>query len=313
MPLVLAEFLFKRRKNLPTFRNMKITVNREPITFELEHDITISEILEYIQKWAGEQNLFILNYQVLPLKEAKNLAEENLLSSEVNALKVEVGTQNDLYRENLVELDRYLEQMGYFIANGLQEEKKLNEKEMAIVKEGLSWVMESVQMLAQQTKFIPNESLTKILKALQKFQNIEIKTFESESILIFLDYLGILKNYVAISAQASKYKGIAKEKLDALIKEFKEEAVKVLNSLEDIASDLTAGREGKAIQRIEELVDFISDALSLIYQIEENQEEKEKLVKSLGELTSALSKGDLVTAADIVDYDIRECLEKIIF
>ena len=115
------------------------------------------------------------------------------------------------------------------------------------------------------------------------------------------------------SAQASKYQGISKEERDALIKEFKEESVKVLHSLEDIASDLTAGRESKAIQRIEELVAFISDALSLIYQIDKNREEKEKLVKSLGELTSALSKGDLVTAADIVDYDIRENLEKIIF
>ena len=177
---------------------MKITVNREPIAFELEQDITISEVLEHIQKWAGEQKLFILNYQILPLKEVENLAEENLLSSEINTLEVEVGTQNDLYRENLVELDRYLEQIGYFIANGLQEGRKLNEKEIAIVKEGLSWIIESVRMLGKQTKFIPDERLEEILEALEKFQNIEVEILEQEPVLKFLDHLGILKNYVAI-------------------------------------------------------------------------------------------------------------------
>ena len=292
---------------------MKITVNEEPISFELDKDITISEILEHIQNWAGEQELFILNYQVLPLKKIEDTVEENLLSSQINSLNVEVGTQNDLYRENLVELDSYLERMGYFIASWLQQKQSLEEKDIAIVKEGLGWVIESTQMLGQQTSFIPEEKLEKILEALEKFKANEIDISKSETILDFLDYLGMLKNYVSISSKASKYHPASKEELENLIKEFKEESVKVLKSLEIIASDLTAGKEGKAIQEIEKLIDFIADALSLLYQVDKHKKEKEKLVKSLSELTSALTKGDLVTSADIIDYDIRESLEKIIF
>ena len=292
---------------------MKITVNKEPITFELNEDITISEILGHIQDWAGEQDLFILNYQISPSKEIVSPVEENLLSSQINSLNVEVGTQNDLYHENLAELDRYLERMGHFIAAGLQQEKRLDEKEAAIVKEGLNWVIESTEILGKQTSFIPTDKLKQILEALQKFQKQEIDISSSETILEFLDHLGVLKNYVSISSKISKFQGISKEELDNLIKELKEESVKVLKSLEDIASTLTAGKGDEAIQLIEELVDFISDALSLLYQVDEHQEEKEKLVRSLSELTSTLTKGDLVTSADIVDYDIRESLEKIIF
>ena len=307
------KFLFSGEVILPTFGIMKITVNKEPIAFKLEEDITISEILEHIQDWAGEQDLFILNYQISPTKNMKDLAEKNLLSSQINSLNVEVGTQNDLYRENLVELDCYLERMGYFIAAGLQKEKQLSKKEVAIVREGLSWVIESTEMLGKQTSFIPDKELEQILGALQKFQKQEIDTSKSETTLELLSCLEKLKNYVSISSKISKFQGASKEELDDLIKKFKEESVKVLKSLTDIAADLTAGKEEKAIQKIEELVDFISDALSLLYQVNEHQKEKEKMVSSLNELTSALTKGDLVTSADIVDYDIRESLEKIIF
>ena len=152
------------------------------------------------------------------------------------------------------------------------------------------------------------------LSVLEEFKTKDrIDILNEEEQIPFLDNLAGIKNQALIWYKACQYHGVTQKELKQLLEELKQETLKVLESLEEIAADLTAGKEAAALQKIEDLASFISDMLSLLYQTTVHEKERSQLVHVLDQLMSALSKGDLVTAADLVDYEIREALEKITF
>ena len=292
---------------------VQIKVNQEELDFELSQDITLGEVLKHIQSWADNKGLFILNYDILEKNDSKHTPIENILSSEINFLNVKVGTQIDLYRDNLNELDGYIDRMGFFLASKIQEDKVLDEVEELTIKKGLEWVIESVSMVTKQLNLNANEQLKEHLKILAKVRDGHVDLQDANQRTYFLESLAGIKNQALVWNKACQYHGIAESELEKLLAELRKETITVLESLEGIAVDLTAGREASALQKIEALGNFISETLSLLYQTKNHQKEKEQLVSVLDELTSALSRGDLVTAADLVDYEIREALEKITF
>ena len=111
---------------------MQIKINQEPVDFKLSENITLGEVLKCIQSWAEKKDLFILNYKLSPKDEPASEAGENILSSEINLLDVEVGTQSDLYRDSLQELNSYIDRMGFFLASKVQEGKNLSESEEVV-------------------------------------------------------------------------------------------------------------------------------------------------------------------------------------
>ena len=293
---------------------MQIKINQEPIDFKLSENITLGEVLKCIQSWAEKKDLFILNYKLSPKDEPASQAGENILSSEINLLDVEVGTQSDLYRDSLQELNSYVDRMGFFLASKVQEGKNLSESEEVTIREGLEWIIESVSRIMRQLNVAFQEKAKGYLSVLEEFKNKDhIDLLNEEEQIPFLDNLAGIKNQALIWYKACQYHGVTQKELKQLLEELKQETLKVLESLEEIAADLTAGKEAAALQKIEDLASFISDMLSLLYQTTVHEKERSQLVHVLDQLMSALSKGDLVTAADLVDYEIREALEKITF
>ena len=293
---------------------MQITVNKETLDFKLSEDITLAEVLTHIQSWADEKGLFILNYNVSDQGGSVKVATNyDMLSSEIDLLNVEVGTQTDLYRDHLTELNQYNDRRGFFLASKIQDGKTLNHDEEKTFIEGLEWIIESVSRVTKQLNLNTDASLTDHLSILGQASNCELDFSNEKDQASFLDSLGSIKNQALVWSKTCQYYGVKEDELQALLEELQKETLLVLESLEEIATDLTAGKESAALEKIETLGNFISDVLSLLHQTTEFEEEKFKLVQVLDELTSALSKGDLVTAADLVDYDVREILEKITF
>ncbi len=293
---------------------MQIKVNEETLDFKLSQDITLDEVLTHVQSWADDKDLFILNYNIFDKNNLKINFRYDILSSEIDLLNIEVGTQNDLYRDSLSELNNYIDRMGSFLASKIKNNKNLNDKEKITIKEGLEWITESVNRITKQLKLELNDKFKAHLLILEKTKNNHLMNLLSgDQATPLLESLSNIKNQVLIWHKAFQYYGASEEELEQLLDEFRKETLVVLESLEDIATDLTIGKGNAALQKIEKLSNFISEVLSLLYQMDTYEEEKIKLVDILDDLISALAKNDLITAADLVDYEIREALEKITF
>ena len=104
---------------------------------------------------------------------------------------------------------------------------------------------------------------------------------------------------------------LSEEEIKALKDKFKDQVPQLLKLVEDIATSLTVGKEAQAMTGIEQLVEYFSELLALLGRDQNQKEFSEKLVGLLSELTSALDSADLVTAADIIDYDLKDVLDEL--
>ncbi len=292
---------------------MNITVNQKPLDFELGADITLSEALGHIQDWAKKQNLFILDYKISPIDQKVKLdhPKDRLKTNEIKNLDVEIGTQIELFCDTINELSQYIDRMGCFLARHIQEKKEIDKNDLDMLQKGLVWVVESVKSILVQLSIKHDKSIENHLKILEKFQSNKIDINNNEEYMQLVEAIAKVKDQMDIWLKVWKFYGANENDLDDLLKDFKKEINKVLSDLEGIVTDLTMGSEAKGIHTIENLVDFLSDGLTILYLSNHFSKEREKLITVLNSLIASLDKNDLVSASDTIDYDLREVLEKI--
>jgi hypothetical protein len=278
---------------------MRIYIGDEPLDFELNEVLPFSQILDKLQAWAESQALFIIDYHVAAKQEFAEKTDLN--SDEIEEIRLQIGDQKDLVESNLRELIDYTDRAGLHLAQIIQQGKLLNEAEERDLKAGGAFIAESLDALS---KYLQPENADDLAKAINDL-NVNPDLIEK------VNALAAIQNQLRVWLRHTEFSRISLEEARERVATFRTQLVPLQEELEQIAARFTQGREQEALQRLETITETLVDAAILLRIAKDDKANmSEKLIPLLGQLTGAIDTRDLVTAADIVDFDLRDLLKE---
>lgn len=277
---------------------MRIYIGEELLQFEMTETLPFAEILAKLTSWAESQKMFIIDYRVAAKPEFAE--KEELNSDEIDVINLQIGDQTDLLESNLRELIDYADRVGMHVAKVIQEGKSLDAKESADLKAGGVFVAELLGTLTNYLKPENAESLTNALNALNTNPDLIEK----------INGLAIIQNQLKLWLRQTEFSRVTPAEATDKVAEFRTRIAEFGSELEQIAARFTQGKEQEALQRLETISQALVDAAILMRIANDAKKDMaEKLVTLLGDLTRAVDSRDLVTAADIVDFDLRDLMK----
>jgi hypothetical protein len=272
----------------------------EQLNFEMTETLPFVEVLNKLTAWAESQKLYIIDYRVAAKPEFA--AKEALNSDEIDVINLQLGNQTDLIESNLRELIDYADRVGLHVAKVIQAGKDLDAKEASDLKTGGVFVAESLATLA---KYLKPENADALLAA--------VNTLNSNPDLIEkINALAAIQNQLRLWLRQTEFSRVSPAEAKEKITAFREQIPALQADLEQIAARFTQGREQEALQKLEMVSQTLVDAVILMRIAgDAKKQHTEKLVTLLGNLTRAVDSRDLVTAADIADFDLRDLLKEL--
>lgn len=279
---------------------MRIYIGEEPLQFELTETLAFPQILDKLTSWAESQKMFIIDYRVAAKPEFAE--KEDLNSDEIDVINLQIGDQTDLLESNLRELIDYADRVGMHLAKVIQEGKSLDSKETNDLKAGGVFVAELLGTLTNYLKPENAESLTDALNALNTNPDLIEK----------INGLAIIQNQLKLWLRQTEFSRVTLTEAAERVSEFRARTGEIGGELEQIAARFTQGKEQEALQRLETVSQTLVDAAILMRIANDAKKDMaEKLVSLLNDLTKAVDSRDLVTAADIVDFDLRDLIKEL--
>jgi hypothetical protein len=279
---------------------MRIFVGEEPLQFEMTETLPFSQVLAKLTAWAESQKMFIIDYRVAAKPEFAQ--KEDLNSDEIDVINLQIGDQTDLLESNLRELIDYADRVGMHLAKVIQEGKSLDTKETNDLKAGGVFVAELLGTLTNYLKPENAESLTNALNALNTNPDLIEK----------INGLAIIQNQLKLWLRQTEFSRVTPAEAAEKLTEFRARITDLSAELEQIAARFTQGKEQEALQKLETVSQTLVDAAILMRIANDAKKDMaEKLVTLLGDLTKAVDSRDIVTAADIVDFDLRDLLKEL--
>ena len=271
----------------------------EELSYELEKSLPFGQILDKLQAWAESQGLFIIDYRVAAKPEFAAKAE--LSSDEIDVISLQLGDQLQLVESNLRELIDYTDRAGLHLARAIQEGKALSENESRDLKNGGAFISESFDALS---RYLVAENPENIAKALNDLNT-------NPDLVEKINALALLQNQLRLWLRYAEFSRVSPAEAADKIALFREKIPSLQQDVEQIAARLTQGKEQDALVMLETVSSTLIDAVVLMRKANDaKMHTGEKLVGLMGQLTAAIDARDLVTAADIVDFDLRDLLKE---
>ncbi|MFO1527873.1 MAG: hypothetical protein U1F16_18015 [Turneriella sp.] len=279
---------------------MRIYIGDEALQFELTETLPFNQILQKLSAWAESQNLYIIDYRVAAKPEFAG--KEDLNSDEIDVINLQIGDQAQLIESNLRELIDYTDRAGLHVARTIQEDKHLTEQEERDLKNGGAFIAESVETLSKHLEPENAEALAKALNELNTNPDLIEK----------INALAQVQNQLKLWLRQLEFSRISKEEAAERINNFRAQTAELSDKLERIAAFFTQGKEQDALQLLDSVSQTLVDAVILLRIAEDPKKiGGERLIELLGKITAAVDSRDLVTAADIVDFDLRDLLKEL--
>ncbi|MBL8035208.1 MAG: hypothetical protein JNJ69_16010 [Leptospiraceae bacterium] len=279
---------------------MRIYIGDEALQFELTETLPFNQILQKLSAWAESQNLYIIDYRVAAKPEFAG--KEDLNSDEIDVINLQIGDQAQLIESNLRELIDYTDRAGLHVARTIQEDKHLTEQEERDLKNGGAFIAESIETLSKHLEPENAEALAKALNELNTNPDLIEK----------INALAQVQNQLKLWLRQLEFSRISKEEAAERINNFRAQTAELSDKLERIAAFFTQGKEQDALQLLDSVSQTLVDAVILLRIAEDPKKVGgERLIELLGKITAAVDSRDLVTAADIVDFDLRDLLKEL--
>jgi len=279
---------------------MRIYIGDEALQFELTETLPFNQILQKLSAWAESQNLYIIDYRVAAKPEFAG--KEDLNSDEIDVINLQIGDQAQLIESNLRELIDYTDRAGLHVARTIQEDKYLTEQEERDLKNGGAFIAESIETLSKHLEPENAEALAKALNELNTNPDLIEK----------INALAQVQNQLKLWLRQLEFSRISKEEAAERINNFRAQTAELSDKLERIAAFFTQGKEQDALQLLDSVSQTLVDAVILLRIAEDPKKVGgERLIELLGRITAAVDSRDLVTAADIVDFDLRDLLKEL--
>jgi len=306
---------------------MIIYVNEEVLETKLEEEKTIGEVYHGVSSWIESSGKYLVSCLVDGTE--KNISQlKEIPIDSVKRLDFYVGEDIDILIASLLELDKYIDNVG----NTLFGRDSLTQNETHNLKEGLHWiqtVLSSAKTLLRldYTRIIPHGSERNMLEIIAKAVDPENKLDSVKLIEDYLDNLRDLKLFVMdllnrvtlLNIDSDTVKEILTtygENMEVLKKEFIRVNENFQSGKDHVATELLSHSTGRLHVMISGLISVASRGE---LKVEDIQIEEDTLYtvnsllnEKLTQVEQALSDKDIVTAGDILEYELPEILEKFV-
>lgn len=307
---------------------MIIYVNEEVLETKLEQEKTIGEVYQAINSWVESSGKYLVNCFVDGVE--KNFSDLKELEIEsVKRLDFYVGEDIDILIASLLELDKYIDNVG----NALFGRDSLTPKETQDLKEGLNWiqtVLSSAKNLLRldYMRIIPHGSDKNMLEIIAKAVDPENKLDSVPLIEDYLENLRDLKLFVMdlinrvtlMNIDTETVKEILTtygEHMEVLKKEFIRVNENFQSGKDHLATELLSHSTGRLHIMISGLISVASRGNDV--KVEDIKIGDDTLFtvntlfsEKLSQIEKALADKDIVTAGDILEYELPEILDKFV-
>ena len=306
---------------------MKIYLNEEVLDSDLETEKTIAEVYTGVKTWIESNGKFLVGFKVDGSE--KNQTELNSLSIEsVARVDFYVGESLDIVIGTLIELDKYIDKVG----DTLFGRDSLTTKETKDFNDGKKWmnsVLRSAEtILKLDYKVMNPHGLEKSIEEIIHILVGEEKLDSVKTIEVYLDNLRDLKLFIMdlinritlFNLDTETVKEILTtygNNMEVLKKEFISVNENFQSGKELVATELLQHSSGRLHIMISGLIsvanriheykidDLVFDGETLLSI---NQILTEKLLM----VAKSLEDKDIVTAGDILEYELPEVLDKFV-
>ena len=307
---------------------MIIYVNEEVLETKLEQEKSVGEVYQAINSWVESNGKYLVNCFVDGVE--KNYSDLKELEIEsVKRLDFYVGEDIDILIASLLELDKYIDNVG----NALFGRDSLTQKETQDLKEGLNWiqtVLSSAKNLLRldYMRIIPHGSDKNMLEIIAKAVDPENKLDSVPLIEDYLENLRDLKLFVMdlinrvtlMNIDTETVKEILTtygEHMEVLKKEFIRVNENFQSGKDHLATELLSHSTGRLHIMISGLISVASRGNDV--KVEDIKIGEDTLFtvntlfsEKLSQIEKALADKDIVTAGDILEYELPEILDKFV-
>ncbi|MBN1498745.1 MAG: hypothetical protein JW982_01195 [Spirochaetes bacterium] len=319
---------------------MNIQINGEEIQFEMNEEKSLQQVVDSISEWSAERDLIftdlILNEELINISdlEDKPLTETDV----INCL---IQSRADIIISSLTEGTAYCMRVLDYIDNSVETEK-FDVKELEQFFKGVEWLRDMTLSVFQLLTLDPNgikhldkpvsEYLNDLHMVITDLSGISdekaIITYLSSKMQLFEEFKGIFK-LVLLSDNIKKMISKSLDSPDILLKllhEIKRELPDQISNLEKVAEAYQTGKDESAIQLLQDFLDFIYSYTRLCYQISPvfsidlktvevngiSLEDKNADIHSfLNEIIEVMENEDVISLADILEYEIKPLIENV--
>jgi hypothetical protein len=328
---------------------MEILVNKQPLEFELEGEMTLGQVLSALKEWAARgRNAFVkmaLNGKPISLDDT-SIGE--IPVEEVDRLDLEMQNTTDLAIESLGDAGEYLPKLMRAIDRygGFLDEGRLGEEVDTLLSqfsEGLEWFysvikgIRDVLQISFENLYLDDrkveENWSDLLILKENFSSFyEARDHKKLHSLMTLKMKACLQDWLLIlpkllEAIEKKEKFLERDfisLIDRLGKK-RQRLPKIAESLEKIAVDIQTGSEVEAMEELEGQIDSIREIIQDLKEAEEvfafdydiirvEDQTIDQYCKDLNDLLTeiiqAFENKDLVLLSDLLEYELSPTILK---
>lgn len=318
---------------------MEIRINNYPVEIVLENEKTVKDVIASITGWINQKNLIFSGIDIDGTEYHVDDAPDMLIEN-VSAINCLVQSRADIVYETVNEGIFYCDRVIDFLQH--LEEEPMDTDELDDLVSGVEWLQEVFPTLStllgidlNEIKY-RDETVGHYVKLLDELRHRVVKfiaEMKEDGEIDIEDSLFInLKEIFHIFLVSEEMKRLIIESIDSpdvlinSLKEIKEHLPEQKAILEKAAVSYQTGNDSQGMEQLFNFIDFMFNYTRTCYQIspvfdialkdivvgEESLEEKNRELQILlNETVDIMENNDMISLADILEYEITESMENL--
>ncbi len=318
---------------------MEIRINNYPVEIVLENEKTVRDVISSIKGWINQKNLIFSGIDIDGTEYHIDNTPD-LLIENVGTINCLVQSRADVVYETVNEGIYYCDRVIDFLQH--LEDEPMDTEELEDLVSGVEWLEEVfptisalLGMKLEETKY-RDSTISSYVKKLDELRHRIVKfiaEMADNGEIDIDDSLFInLKEIFHIFLSSEEMKRLIIESIDSpdvlinSLKEIKEKLPEQIAILEKAAISYQSGKDTLGMEQLFNFVEFMFNYTRTCYQISpvfdislqdividgESMEEKNRdLQILLNETVDIMENNDMISLADILEYEISESMENL--
>lgn len=318
---------------------MEIRINNYPVEIVLENEKTVNDVISSISGWINQKNLIFTAIEIdgseYHVDNTPDLSIEN-----IGLINFIVQSRADVVYETVNEGIYYCDRVIDFLQH--LDEKSMDTEELDDLVSGIEWLQEVFPVVSNHLRMNLDEvkfrdtSVSGYIKKLEelKFRIINfIAEMTDEGVIDIDDSLFVsLKEIFAIFLVSEEMKRLIIESIDSpdvlinSLREIQKSLPEQKAVLEKAAVSYQTGNDSEGMEHLFNFIEFMFNYTRTCYQIspvfdislkdiiiaEESLEERNRELQILlNETVDIMESNDMISLADILEYEIVESIENL--
>lgn len=313
---------------------VRVQINSCPVTFEMEGEKTVQDLLGSVSQWARERDLIFLETQIgdnnYPVDQVPDMALHDIES--INCV---VRSRAEVIISSLNEGIAYCERVMQFFEDQKGSEA-LPSANLAVGIDWLSDVLHSVLGLLQIDSEMRyrDRRIADYLDELMEVGKLVRSADENsyDRIISAGDIFESVKNIFTMILQGEDIRNIVMNSIDSpdilirSLKEIKDSVPEQIQNLEEIAIAFQTGRDAEGSEKLQLFIDFMYFSIRTFFQIipvfgidlstivvdgDTLEERNGQINDRLQELVTVMENNDIISLTDILEYEIKPLIENL--